>query len=261
MGNDLDFTKITTVNSIGFQCFSDCTSLNSVKTSSSIGALPNQTFQNCKGLTSATFDEQTKSFGASCFDGCNHLTSATIPSGSTLDSKCFQNCDAMTSLTFNGGENTIKGSCFSSCDNLSSVTFAASAYATFEGNAFDSCKRLQSFTIPSDSTVKTKVFNNCSSLDKVVVGTGVSFTGQTSNSAFMGCKSTGAIFLMDSESAYTSAQTDNGNIKARYPNGWNYYKSGTALKVYCYFDDGSGHDTSGSIAHWHYNQSGEPTPW
>ena len=261
MGNDLDFTKILTVNSIGFQCFSDCTSLNSVKTSSSIGALPNQTFQNCKGLTSATFDEQTKSFGASCFDGCNHLTSATIPSGSTLDSKCFQNCDAMTSLTFNGGENTIKSSCFNSCDNLSSVTFAASAYATFEGNAFDSCKRLQSFTIPSDSTVKTKVFNNCSSLDKVVVGTGVSFIGQTSDSAFMGCKSTGAIFLMDSESAYTSAQTDNGNIKARYPNGWNYYKSGTALKVYCYFDDGSGHDTSGSIAHWHYNQSGEPTPW
>ena len=260
MGKDLDFTKITTVTQVGSQCFSDCTSLNSVTTSNSLGTLSDQTFQNCSGLTSATFAEQTKSFGKNCFDGCTHLGSITIPSGSTLGSTCFKNCDAMASVTFNGGANTINSSCFNSCDNLTSVNFAPSAYAVFESKAFESCGHLTNVSIPSGSTVKTNVFNSCTSLDQTVVGTGVSFTGQGSSSAFWGCKSTGAIFLMDSESSYTYAQTDHGNDKARYPNGWNYHKNGQAIKVYCYFDDESGHDTPGSISHWHY-ENGVPTPW
>ena len=267
MGNDLDFTKITTVNSIGFQCFSDCTSLNSVKTSSSIGALSDQTFQNCKGLTSVTFDEQTKSFGTSCFDACDHLTSVTIPSGSNLGSKCFQNCDRMTSVAFNGGANTINSSCFNSCDALSSVTFAALSSATFENNAFDGCKALKSFNIPSGSTVKNNVFNKCTGLDDnhatgggIIVGDSVSFKGQVGSSAFSGCQKDAVIYLMDSESTYTYAQTDHGNDKARYPNGWNYYDSTHALKVYCYFDNGSGSDVAGSISHWRY-VNGVPTPW
>ena len=265
MGNDLDLTQIPSLTSMGSQCFSDCTSLNSVTTSSSIGTLAANTFYNCSGLTSATFDDQTKSFGASCFENCTSLGSVTLPSGSNLGASCFKNCSAMTSATFTGGQNTINGSCFNSCRNLSSVTFAPTAYATFENNAFDSCTALTNIYIPSGSTVKNNVFKSCTGLDDnhstgegVVVGAGVTFTGQASSGAFWSCGKDTVIYLEDSESTYTSAQKDNGNIKARYPTGWNFYKNGTALRVYTLCEGAA--DVPGNIPHWRY-VAGVPTPW
>ena len=213
LGTHLDLTKLPSLSSIGFEAFRDCKSLTALTTSSSITALANNTFNGCNKMATVTINSNTKTIGQSCFSGCTKLDTVT-----------FQG----TGVTFNN-------SAFSNCDSLKTIS------------------------IPNDSKLGNSVFNSCDGLDDnaasgggVIVGTGVTFNGQTSNSAFSNCPSGTKIYLMESAATYD-------NSSNRYKVGWNYYSSTETLNFYCYsYDEPT--TSSQNYGFWHM-VSGVPTIW
>ena len=220
----LDFTKLPNLYDLGTNCFESCTSLTQVTTSSALTTLTDNDFLNCAGITTLTLDSATTSIGASCFSGCKALSSAT----------------------FNGTGITFKNTSFKDCDALTKVR------------------------IPANSILNNGVFSSCDGLDDdlangggVIVGTGVKFTGQNGNSAFISCPQNTRIFLEDTSSQYTAGQNSS---PSRYPSGWNcYYYSGSGrtLPFYC-FSATAPESTSPNWGYWHWENDivgSKPVIW
>ena len=84
-------TRITSVSipsgiSIDTDCFSRCTSLESVSFPSDMKSIPYACFSGCTGLSNYSIPDSVKSIGAHAFDGCSGLTSVTIPNSVTSSS-------------------------------------------------------------------------------------------------------------------------------------------------------------------------------
>ena len=266
LGSHLNFTELPSLNTINKQCFESCTAITQITTSSSLTALGESIFIKCSGLTALNLNSATTSLGNSCFNGCTNLPSVTFtaPGGNTLGSSCFSGCSKLTSITFNGTTNSIGTSCFYNCSKLETITFTADqTNTTFQNNAFENCTSLKSITIPNGVTVKNNVFKGCTGLNDnlatgggVIVKSGVKFTGDKTNSAFIGCEDTTRIYLEDNETQYQANSS-------RYPTGWNCYAysgdSGSALPFYCYSAT-QPETTSSNWGYWHYN-NGVPEVW
>lgn len=105
----LNITNImipSSVTSMGYGSFSDCTSLKSITLSDSLISISNWTFSNCTSLTSITIPEGVTSIGNDAFYGCSNLTSIKIPNSlKTIETGAFLHCTSLTKIMFNGTKN------------------------------------------------------------------------------------------------------------------------------------------------------------
>ncbi|ELP87721.1 hypothetical protein EIN_410540 [Entamoeba invadens IP1] len=142
----------SSVTSIGYGCFSKCSSLSSVNIPSSVKSIGDYCFYGCSSLISIIIPSSVISIGDGCFSGCSNLGSVTIPSSVTsIGDGCFSGCSNLGSVTIPSSVTSIGDCCFSGCSSLISVTIPPGVKSIGD-YCFCKCSSLTSVKIPSSVT-------------------------------------------------------------------------------------------------------------
>ena len=162
------------VETIGDNCFSECSSLETVtfEESSNLSTIPYSCFSSCTSLTSINIPNGVGTVGDNCFYSCTSLTTITIPSSvGSLGTYCFSGCALLETVTFEESSNLtqIPASCFYECASLTSINIPNSV-ETLDSDCFYSCTSLTSVNIPSSVvTLEFGCFRYCTSLTTVIL--------------------------------------------------------------------------------------------
>jgi len=204
------FASPSSLETIGYEAFQDCTTLTSIVIPASVVTIGEDAFVYCYDLASITFEagSRLESIGESAFYG-TALTSIVIPASvETIGPEAFYECYDLETVTFTEGSllqtigdfafrdtaltsieipasvETIGESVFSNCDVLASVTFASgSLLGSIGDGAFDSTA-LQSIEIPASVTsIGVNAFQECDVLESVTFAAG-SLLGSIGSAAF-----------------------------------------------------------------------------
>ena len=166
------------VTAIGEYAFENCTSLTGLILPESVTEIGEYAFSGA-GLTSVTLPDGITSIGRYAFQNCTSLAAITIPEAVTeLDDYTFDGCANLASVALPDGITLIGQYAFQNCTSLEVITLPAQLEKLGIG-AFMGCTSLREVTIPSltgiDGTVNAtkSPFLNCTSLEKVTLGEGV----------------------------------------------------------------------------------------
>ena len=184
----------SSVTSIGYAAFSNCSSLTSITIPNSVTSIGEHAFYDCSSLTSITIPNSVTSIGYNAFSYCSSLTSITIPNSVTsIGDRAFYKCSSLTSITIPNSVTSIGDNAFSGCSSLTSITIPNSV--TSIGNSvFYHCSSLTSITIPNSVTSIGKyAFLECSSLTSITIPNGVTSIG---NRAFSNCSSLVSVTML-----------------------------------------------------------------
>ena len=204
----------SSVTSIGYQAFYNCSGLTSITIPDSVTTIGYQAFYNCSGLTSITIPDGVTSIGDLAFYHCSGLTSITIPDGVTsIGNSAFRGCSGLTSVIIGNGVTSIGKYAFLDCSRLESITlpFVGAELNGTENTHFgyifgagSSSKNsdyvpssLRTVIISNDSSVTSiglYAFENCSGLTSITIPDGVTSIG---DSAFKGCRGLTSITIPD----------------------------------------------------------------
>ena len=196
--NDKELTHLeipNTYTSLNKLLFNNCLSLQSVVMPDTITSLGESTFENCRNLETINMSTALTSVGYKCFTNCVSLSSPiVIPSGvKSFPAHVFQNCTSLTSLTLPEGFTSIGESSIRNT-GISQFTIP-STVKTINYAAFNNNKQLLSITIPSSiTTMNNLVFQNCTSLQSVVIEEGIGIS-TIPNQTFQGCTSLTSISI------------------------------------------------------------------
>ena len=138
------------VTSLGWACFTYCSSLTSITIPNSVTSLGEYCFSACRSLTSITIPNSVTSLGKCCFSYCSSLTSITIPNSVTsLEYGCFADCSSLTSITIPNSVTSVGEYCFYGCSGLTSITIPNSV-TSLGDCCFENCSSLTSiYMLPS----------------------------------------------------------------------------------------------------------------
>ena len=149
------------VLSIGNYAFYNCTSMESVTVSNSIGYIGLGAFRGCtnlKNIDIRTSGGNTIYIYDGAFYGCTSLDNVVIPGSirfiSQTTGSTFAGCTNLKSVVIENGVTTIVQAIFENCVNLENVTIPNTVTEIYP-LAFIGCTKLKSITIPR--SVKTIV--------------------------------------------------------------------------------------------------------
>ena len=149
------------VLSIGNYAFYNCTSMESVTVSNSIGYIGLGAFSGCtnlKNIDIRTSGGNTIYIYDGAFYGCTSLDNVVIPGSvrfiSQTTGSTFAGCTNLKSVVIENGVTTIVQAIFENCVNLENVTIPNTVTEIYP-LAFIGCTKLKSITIPR--SVKTIV--------------------------------------------------------------------------------------------------------
>lgn len=110
------------VDTIGDEAFSHCSSLISVTIPGSVTEIGFEAFYDCTGLAKVTLSEGVSTIGHSAFAMCTSLASITIPDSVTeIDQYAFWACSSLTNVTGGNGLVSIGYKAFADCDSLTNI--------------------------------------------------------------------------------------------------------------------------------------------
>ena len=138
------------VTSLGWACFTYCSSLTSITIPNSVTSVGEYCFSACRSLTSITIPNSVTSLGKCCFSYCSSLTSITIPNSVTsLEYGCFADCSSLTSITIPNSVTSVGEYCFYGCSGLTSITIPNSV-TSLGDCCFENCSNLTAiYMLPS----------------------------------------------------------------------------------------------------------------
>ncbi|MDR3600330.1 MAG: leucine-rich repeat protein [Desulfosporosinus sp.] len=208
------------VTSIGYEAFSDCSSLTSISIAQGVTSIGIGAFANCPGLTSITVDvnnlayesfegvlfnkagtslivcpggktsfnipQGVTSINNAAFANCSNLTTISIPQGVTsIGYGAFSYCSSLTSISIPQGTTSIGDFAFSNCRGLTSISIPQGV-VSIGSDVFWHCTNLTSISIPQGTTsIGDFAFSDCSSLTSISIPQGVTSIGI---GAFYGCR-------------------------------------------------------------------------
>ncbi|MCD8069187.1 MAG: leucine-rich repeat protein [Lachnospiraceae bacterium] len=199
IGSDVfrEFTALTsvttpsTIETIGFAAFADCTSLKEVTIKS--GYVGESAFIRCTSLTKVTVGNGVTGFGISAFENCTALEGVYI---SSVESWCainfggllanpltyahhiYLNGTEITSLQIPSGVTSINAHAFEYAYSITSISIP-SGVTSVEDYAFYDCRGLTSVTLPSDGLtyIGASAFAACNNVLDFAIPDSVSYVG------------------------------------------------------------------------------------
>ena len=178
-------TEITNVDlngidTIGENCFCNCTKLSRINGMNSITAFGNSAFYNLSKLkVVGKFAAQVKYIGNYAFSGCSNMTGEIKQISEYIGTSAFSGCSGITGKVILSGKlgkvsekafsntgikevevqdgiETIGGDAFAVCKNLEKVMIADSV-RTIGRSAFEHCSSLKEITLPASAKYDTYV--------------------------------------------------------------------------------------------------------
>ena len=229
--SSVDYRNRTfSVTSIGYEAFSNCSSLTSITIPESVTSIGSNAFEGCRikrvtfncasveswfskmtTLTTVVLGGSVTSIGNEAFSGCSSLTSINIPESVTsIGISAFEGCSSLTSITIPEGVTSIGGSAFYNCSSLTSITIPEGMTSIGDW-AFSYCTSLTSITIPEGVTsIGIYAFNYCSSLTSITIPESVTSIGFY---AFNYCSSLTSIIIPESVTSIGSEAFSGCRIK------------------------------------------------
>ncbi len=197
-----EITLSEDVELIDYQCFSSCSSLQSIVLPNAVKSLASHSFSGCSALTSVHIGTGIEEINLGTFNGCSSLPTITIPNNiKSIDGDVFNGCTALAEVIIAdrqselslGYKNPYSGTpapLFADCPlktiyiggNINYKTSKNEGYSPFYRNT-----TLEEVTITDEETeISENMFYGCSSLKNITMGDGVETIG---NWAFSGCSS------------------------------------------------------------------------
>lgn len=187
-----DFTEITSlvipnsVINIGTSAFRNCSSLTSVSMGNSVTTMGEQIFRDCTSLKYVKLPDSLTTWDRSCFYNCLELESVDLPNSITeIPLYTFRDCQNLTSVEIPNSVTEICGWAFDGCSSLSSLNIPETV-TVLGAMVFNKCTNLTSIEIPNHVTSLARVFEDCKSLESVILGYSVM---EMSVWTFRGCES------------------------------------------------------------------------
>ena len=156
----------SSVTSIGYSAFANCTSLTELNFNATYCAdfdtsLP---FSN-SFITTVHVGNSTQKIPANFVRDLTTLRTVTIGNSvTTIGTSAFSGCTSMTDVSIGNSVTTIGNSAFYNCTGLNNVIMGNSV-TTINNSAFYGCKALRSIVLPSSvRIIRSKAFYNCSGL-------------------------------------------------------------------------------------------------
>ena len=151
-------------------------------------------FSNCTSLTSVTIPSSVTTIYGGAFGSCNNLEIINYDASAGLvDGVFYQSNTKIKEIIIGNNVPTIGGSNFSNCRNLTSVTIGSSV-TSIAYDAFYGCSALTSIVIPNSVTnINPSAFQSCTSLTSVTIGSGVTSIGYA---VFQSCNSLTSVTVL-----------------------------------------------------------------
>jgi microcystin-dependent protein len=158
------------VTSIGDYAFFSCSSLTSLKIGNSVTYIGGSAFYNCSSLTNVTIPDSVTSIGDYAFSSCGSLESVTIGNSITsIGDWAFTNCYSLTSVIIGNIVTSIGEEAFAYCRSLESVIFFAKTPAVIFSNSFQNTSSSLKLYCYSNSLQAYKTATNWSDYaDKII---------------------------------------------------------------------------------------------
>lgn len=180
----------SSLSTIGIHCFSGCTGLKKIELPNSVASIGDLSFSGCNGLTKVVLSNSLTSIGMAAFEDCSSISEIIIPEKVTsIGQSAFSDCVSLKSLIIDNAVTTIGYGTFRGCTNLETIDLGKTT--SLGEYAFADCKNIVEVQIPNSIVgLQTSwdnssfAFANCSSLKKVLIGTGIKALG---NSVFANC--------------------------------------------------------------------------
>lgn len=191
----------STVRTISQNAFESCGLTSISMPASSVTQIGPNAFRSCTSLGSITLPESLTSLGIYAFYHCTSLSSVSFganPTITTIPSYCFNECTALGSITLPSSMTTLQNNAFDGCTSLATVVFPANpSFTTIPRACFQNCTSLTTADIPSNvTTIVYESFKNCgfTTPPSGWERNGITYTGGSTASVFMGCPITSITF-------------------------------------------------------------------
>jgi len=193
---------------IGADTFLNCTALETVYIGNGVETIGNSAFSGCVKLENITIGTSVTTIGDSAFKNCELLSGIDISDSVTsIGEYAFYNCQSMKTVDFGESVKTIGHSAFTNCKSLTEVVIPANVktlaapYWGDEYGVFENCTSLKKVIIGdteeqvSLTLIGADTFAGCTSLRMVVIGNGVE---TVEKNAFYSCSSLEKVIVLSS---------------------------------------------------------------
>ena len=140
----------SSVTSIGYRAFSDCSSLASINIPERVTIIEEEAFARCESLASIDIPESVTSIGYKAFSGCSSLASINIPERVTIiEEETFAECESLASIDVPKSVTSIGIKAFYQCSSLAELTFHSVNPPELSNTSFYGCP-IRTVYVPSD---------------------------------------------------------------------------------------------------------------
>jgi hypothetical protein len=135
-----------------------------------LSVLPDSIFADCTSLQTVRLSTSVTHIGAAAFHGCTSLTEATLPHRITaIAPRAFRGCTALADFTWPTYLTAIGDSAFQGCQLLKQLPLVP-LLSTIGTAAFDGCSSVTSLTVARSITaIAPRAFRNCTALCDVLL--------------------------------------------------------------------------------------------
>ena len=168
-------------------CFSGCSSLESIDLPTSLLKIGERAFENCTKLITVNLHDGILEIGRGAFSGCVSLPKFTVPSTvSRIRQSTFSGCEKLADFVIPPTVQSFGKHAFLNCESLKEIVIPDGVEELPE-NVFSGCRGLVKVVLPeSVKNIRKNAFSWCESLAKVNIPEAVTVIGA---GAFTGCES------------------------------------------------------------------------
>ena len=158
----------STITSISNYAFSNCENLEQITIPANVTSIGNYAFENCKSLKSISLPNELNSVGNYLFSNCKSLTRVGLPENlRTISNYMFFKCESLEEINIPEKVAGIGWKAFSGCSSLKTINFSK-RLNTIGNYAFESCSSITSIQLPDNLTnIGEGIFFLCENLEKI----------------------------------------------------------------------------------------------